>query len=70
MHILSATIDGCRQYVAGPRLPALVRFSGYGFTRYQNCAWPFDSAAKAKAKARIVANHMGWDADRITIETL
>ena len=68
--LISATIDGCRQYVAGPRLPALVRSVGYGFTGDWQSAWPFESEVKAKAKARIVAKHMGWPTDRITIEKL
>ena len=71
MHILSTTIEGAgRQYLAGPRLPAVVRSVGYGFTGDWQSAWPFESQAKAKAKARAVTRHMGWDADRIKIETL
>ena len=64
--LLSAT----GRYLAGPYTPQRVKLAGYGFTDDQVKAWPFPSEAQAKAKARIVAKHMGWDADRITMEKL
>ena len=75
MHILSthingALISGAKQYLQGPYTPKLVKMAGYGFTTDPERAWPFPSEAQAAAKARIVTRHMGWDADRITIETL
>ena len=76
MHILSTTIQGpligsdYRQYLHGPRTPETVKRLGYGFTLDPDKAWPFESRAKAAAKARIVTRHMGWDADRIKIETI
>ena len=69
MHILSAPID-TRQYLSGPRTPQQVRSNGYKFATDWQTAWKFPTEAQAKAKARAVARHMGWDADRITIETL
>ena len=64
--LLSAT----GRYLAGPYTPQRVKLAGYGFTDDQVKAWPFPSEAQAKAKARIVARHMQWNADLIKIETL
>ena len=76
MHILSAKIQGpiygpdYTQYLQGPRSAEKVKRHGYGFTDDPDKSWPFESRAKAAAKARIVTRHMGWNADRIKIETL
>ena len=76
MHILTTPIQGSLissdggQYLQGPRTPEAVKALGYGFTTDPEKAWPFPTLPQAKAKARHVTRHMGWDADRIKIETL
>ncbi len=55
------------RYLQGPRTPLKVKRDGYGFTNDIGAAWPFDSKAKAQAKARIVARHMSWSETTLAV---
>jgi hypothetical protein len=51
------TADG--RLLAGPRTPAEVRRTGYGFTSNPATAWSFPTEKQAQAKLRVVSRHMG-----------
>ena len=62
MHYILAK-GRARIYLAGPRTPAEVRRTGYGFTSDRSAAWPFATEKQATAKLRIVDRHMGGSLD-------
>jgi hypothetical protein len=48
------------QFLAGPLTAKQVKRDGYAFTRDPSKAWTFATWRKARNKAVILNDHMGW----------